>query len=124
MSAAAIFAFFTAIVMGFQLALALGAPWGAVAMGGRFPGKVPTFMRAICGLQIVVLALLATIVLVRARVVLPAWHEVSTKLIWLVVAFSLVAVAANLATPSRWERILWAPVAIVLFISSLVVALS
>lgn len=29
----------------FQLALALGAPWGEYAMGGRYPGRFPPGLR-------------------------------------------------------------------------------
>lgn len=33
-------------VAAFQLALALGAPWGTYVMGGTFPGSFPPAMRA------------------------------------------------------------------------------
>ena len=42
----------------------------------------------------------------------------------MVVAVSGVAVLLNLVTPSKWERMLWAPVAIVMLATSLDVALS
>lgn len=29
------------VVAAFQLALALGAPWGEMAMGGKFTGRFP-----------------------------------------------------------------------------------
>ena len=121
--AAKIFGALTGIVAVFQLALAAGMPWGKLAMGGRFPGKYPPFMRLICLLQVLVLALLATIVLARAGVLLPGWYPISRTLIWGVVAFGVVALVANLVTPSRWERILWAPVAAAMLLSSLVVAI-
>jgi len=35
---AKIFTVFTAIVILFQLGLAIGMPWGAASMGGKFPG--------------------------------------------------------------------------------------
>ena len=121
--AAWVFAVFLAVVVLFQLALAAGAPWGEVSMGGRFPGRYPPFLRFVCLLQVVVLVLLGLIVFARAGIVLPEWHAASRRLVWGVVAFSAVAVVANLLTPSKWERILWAPVAVVLLASSLVVAL-
>jgi len=34
-----------ALVILFQIALALGAPWGQYAMGGSFPGVYPVAMR-------------------------------------------------------------------------------
>lgn len=121
--AAYAFAFFTAVVVLFQAALAAGAPWGALSMGGRFPGRYPPAMRFVALANIVVLSLLAAIVLARAGVALPSWYPASTKLVWGGVAFSALSVVANLATPSRWERILWAPVAVVLLTCSLIVAL-
>jgi hypothetical protein len=45
-------------------------------------------------------------------------------LIWLVVAFSAISVVVNTITPSARERRLWAPVALVMLVSSLVVAVS
>lgn len=43
--AAAIYSLVTLVVVGFQLALAFGAPWGAYAMDGAFPGRFPPAMR-------------------------------------------------------------------------------
>ena len=40
-----VYAAATAVVAAFQIALALGAPWGAYAMGGAFPGQFPPTMR-------------------------------------------------------------------------------
>jgi hypothetical protein len=44
--AAIVYTLATAVVVGFRLALAAGAPWGEYAMGGRFPGRFPPAMRA------------------------------------------------------------------------------
>ena len=38
---AVLYAVVTGLVAAFQVALALGAPWGAYAMGGGFPGRMP-----------------------------------------------------------------------------------
>jgi len=43
--AAVVYAFFSAVACLFQLALALGAPWGKLAMGGAFPGRFPPKLR-------------------------------------------------------------------------------
>ena len=40
-----VYAVATAIVVAFQIALALGAPWGAYAMGGAYPGQFPPELR-------------------------------------------------------------------------------
>jgi len=122
--AAYVFAFATMVSVLFQIALALGAPWGHLAMGGRFPGKFPPAMRVAALVQAVVLSLLAVIVTIKARLVLAGFYTVSETAIWVVFAIGVLSLIMNLVTPSRGERILWAPVALVLALSSLVVALS
>jgi len=122
--AAWIFTGLLAVVALFQLALALGAPWGGLAMGGAFPGTFPPAMRVAALVQIAVLGGVALVVLARAGLTLPAWRPASRWLIWIVVGLLGVGVILNLITPSRMERLIWAPVAILLFLSSLRVALS
>ena len=69
--AAWVFAALTAVVMLFQLALAVGAPWGEFAMGGAFPGVYPPAMRIAALVQMAVLGVVGLIVCVRAGLVLP-----------------------------------------------------
>jgi hypothetical protein len=108
----------------FQLALALGAPWGAYAMGGAFPGIFPPAMRVAALVQVPVLGLVGLIVFARAGLVLPSWARAARMLIWVVVGLLGVGVVLNLITPSPMERLIWAPVAIALFLTSLRVALA
>lgn len=122
--AAIVFAVVTSAVVGFQLALALGAPWGAYAMGGRFPGELPPLMRVAAVVQAVLLVLIVLIVLSRAGFLFPQWAGVSTWAVWVAVAVSAVALVLNTMTPSRDERRIWAPAAGVMLICSLAVALS
>jgi hypothetical protein len=122
--AAIVFAVVTSAVVGFQLALALGAPWGAYAMGGRFPGELPPLMRVAAVAQAVLLVLIVLIVLSRAGFLFPQWAGASTWGVWVVVAVSAVALVLNTMTPSRDERRIWAPAAGVMLICSLAVALS
>jgi hypothetical protein len=114
----------TLIVVGFQIALACGAPWGTYAMGGRFPGRFPAPMRALAMVQAIVLGLLALVVLSAAGVVAPDVTAGLPWLIWLVVAIDAVSVVMNAASPSRAERRLWVPVGLTLLATSLIVALS
>src|SRR4051812_13988434 len=101
------------------MALALGAPWGAYAMGGAFPGVYPAPMRAAALAQIPVYGLLAGVVCVRAGLALPRLRALSRVLIWAVVGVGALSVALNLITPSPLERLIWTPVAAVLFAASL-----
>ena len=122
--AALLFAALTGFVIAFQLALALGAPWGAAAMGGAFPGVYPPPMRIAAVVQALVLALIAAVVLSRAGVTLPAWRVAARWLVWIVVAFLALGIVLNLITPSGIERLVWVPVASVLFAAALRVALA
>ena len=110
-------------VIAFQIALALGAPWGRYAMGGSFPGRFPPAMRVAAIVQAVVIALLAVIVLSAADVMFPEVVDASPWLVWVPVVVSALAVFLNSISRSAGERRIWVPVAAVLLISSLVVAL-
>jgi len=122
--AAIVFAVVTASVVAFQIALALGAPWGAYAMGGARPGRFSAPMRAGALGQALILALLAVAVLAEAGLVLPTVSASLPWLIWLAVAFSAVGVVLNAISRSAGERRLWLPVALVMLVASLVVALA
>ncbi len=123
-SAAIAYAIVVAGVIAFQLALALGAPWGSYAMGGAFPGRFPMRMRIAAVVQAALLALTVPIVLSRAGLVLPTWSEAAGWLIWVVVAVAVVALVLNAITPSAGERRIWVPVALVMLLSSLLVAIT
>lgn len=114
----------TLLVCLFQLALALGAPWGQLAMGGKYPGRFPAALRVAALVQLALLALLAAVVASRAGLVLPQWQESTDWAIWFVVAVHALGTLLNLITPSRWERRLWAPVAGLMLACSLWVALA
>ena len=120
--AAKLFGVLTALAVAFQLALAAGAPWGRLAMSGRFPGTLPAPMRAAAVVQALVLVVVALIVAARAHLLFPRWYGASRKLVWVVVGFSLVSVVLNAMTPSPLERAVWLPVTCGLLICSLVVA--
>jgi hypothetical protein len=121
--AAIIYGVISVGVIAFQLALAAGAPWGAYAMGGAFPGQFPPELRVAAVVQAVILALLALVVLARAGVALPRWSRASRGWIWVVVAFSAISLVLNTITPSAKERAIWMPVAVIMLVSSLIVAL-
>jgi hypothetical protein len=111
-------------VIAFQIALAYGAPWGSYAMGGAFPGRFPRRMRVVALLQAALLAVTVAIVLSGAGLILSAWSETAQRLIWAVVVIALVAVVLNAISPSAGERRIWVPVALVMLVCSLLVALT
>ena len=108
----------------FQVALALGAPWGALAMGGASPGRFPPRLRVAAAAQAVLLGVAAAVVLARAGLAFAGLADTARILIWLVVALAVVALVLNLASRSAGERRLWVPVAVVMLASSVVVAVT
>lgn len=120
--AAVAFAVAATVVVGFQLALALGAPWGAYAMGGGRPGRFPPGLRVLAVVQAVVIAMLALIVLSAAGIAAPEVVDDLPWLVWLPVVVSGASLVMNAMSRSPGERRLWVPVAAVMLVSSLVVA--
>jgi hypothetical protein len=117
------FAILIAIVILFQMALLAGAPWGHLTMGGKYPGALPKNIRRVTLVSMLLLIGFALIVLTRAGVFMPEWQPATRVLIWFVVAYCGFGVFLHIITPSRWERIIWLPQIVLLFISSLWLAL-
>lgn len=128
--AALTFTTLSAVIILFQLALVSGAPWGHFAMGGKYPGVFPRPLRIAAIVQALVMAFVTLIVLTRSGTTLPApfntpsFVAFSNVAIWFVVVLSAVAAVLNTITPSKKERALWAPVAIVQLVCAVVVAIS
>ncbi len=120
--AALTFSAITLLAVAFHCALALGMPWAELSWGGKYSGQLPTPMRFASLASAVILVLLALVVLIRAGLLLPDWYSFSQKMIWVVVAYCGVAVLAHIFTPSKWERIVWLPMIVILFITGLLVA--
>ena len=103
----------------FQLALALGAPWGRAAYGGAIERPTPK-MRASSAVASVVWAFIALVTLRRgghpAPRVLP--ERVVPVVMWIAVGLLAVGSVLNLITPSRLERMIWAPVTLVLLVTT------
>ena len=84
-----------AVIGTFQVALAAGAPLGALAWGGSHPGVLPSELRAASAASAVGWTAVAVAV---ARIDLPARPRARTGL--------------NLASPSEPERLVWTPVSV------------
>ncbi|WP_024288333.1 hypothetical protein [Cellulomonas sp. KRMCY2] len=107
----------------FQLALALGAPLGRVAWGGRhrvLPGR----LRVGSAVSILLYALFGTVLADRVGLVdvLPdAVSEVGT---WVLAGYFLLGVVMNAVSRSVPERLTMAPVAALLSGACVVIALA
>lgn len=115
-----------ALLIAFQLALALGAPWGRAAYGGQSVGVLPTQFRVASAVAVVVWAGIALVVARRAG--LPVWAPLPVPwlpvVIWIVVGLLVIAVVMNAITPSGLERAIWLPFTLVLLASTLTVAIT
>jgi hypothetical protein len=108
----------------FQLALALGAPFGAAAWGGQNPGVLPRNLRiasAVVGL--VLYPIIAAVILAAAGLIGDEWLPVDpTVAMWILTGFFAVGTVVNAISRSPPERI-WAPVSAVLAICTAIIAL-
>lgn len=111
-------------LVAFQLALAVGLPWGRAAYGGQYE-LLPDGLRVASGIAALVWSAVALIVLRRASVIsfslLPQSWLVAA--VWVVVGILVLAVVMNAITTSAIERAIWLPVSALMLIGTLVVAL-
>jgi hypothetical protein len=111
-----------AIIAVFQLALALGAPLGNGAWGGRNEGVLPTRLRIASGLAaIAIYPYIALYVLGSADLIDLGWLPTGATGMWVLTGFFALGTVANLASRSKIERI-WAPVSLIIAVCCAIVA--
>lgn len=112
------------LVMVLQLVLALGFPLGQAAWRGQYR-VLPTKLRWASLATVVVLGLAAWVVLVRAGLVFPGTETVAVGVAtWVFAGFWSLNTVGNLASRSPVERFAMTPVALLLVICFIIVALS
>lgn len=110
------------ILMIFHAALALGAPLGSAAWGGRHPGVLPARFRAANAVAaLIIYPGIITIVLDSASHIDVEWLPASTGTMWFLAAIFTVGTIANLMSQSQPER-MWAPVSAAVAICCAVIA--
>lgn len=113
------------IVVAFQTALTLGASFGAAAMGGTHPGRLPDALRLVTGAAALIWFFAALVVLARGgRALVPVPDNVARVATWLLVGLLGLGSLMNFASSSPWERFGWAPYTFVMFALGLVLARS
>ena len=125
MTVAAVIAVILLIVVAvFQLALALGAPLGYAAWGGRHQGVLPARLRiasAVAGL--VIYPLIIVLVLAAAGLISADWLPVdATAVMWGLAVFLALGALANFASRSPRERF-WGPVALAIAVCCALIAI-
>ena len=116
------------VVALFQLALALGIPWGAFAFGGRAVrdnGTLPPAYRAASAVTAVVLVLFAVVILTRAGVIGASGDStLVTVMSWVIVAFMAINTPMNLLGRHWLEKYVFGGITLVLVVLCAVVAAS
>jgi hypothetical protein len=109
-------------VIGFQLALAAGLPWGAAAWGGRHR-VLPSRLRLGSAAAAVILVAAGWVLLARAGLVAPGAEAPAVRVAaWVLAALFVLSTLGNLASKSRIERRLMTPAAAATAACFLVVA--
>lgn len=98
------FAVFACGVGLFQVALAIGAPWGAAAWGGANAGVLPTGFRVASGVSALLWAGVAAAA--AGRLLGPVGRR---RLLLGSAAYLTLGIAMNAASPSGIERAVWVP---------------
>ncbi|CAN5626758.1 hypothetical protein BH24CHL9_BH24CHL9_01780 [soil metagenome] len=112
-----------AVITLFQAALALGAPWGHAAWGGRHPGVLPTRLRIASGVAaVVVYPLVMVYVLAASGLITADLPGSDGPAMWILAVLFTIGAIMNLISPSRLERI-WGPVSGVIALCCAVIAL-
>jgi hypothetical protein len=104
-----------AVVGVFQIALALGAPLGHAAWGGRRHGVLPTRLRIASGVAgAVIYPLIGFFVLASASLITADWMPGTGKGgMWFLTGLFTLGAVANFASRSKLERY-WSPVSLVM----------
>ncbi|GAA5157216.1 hypothetical protein [Ornithinimicrobium tianjinense] len=97
------------VVGAFQVALALGAPWGRASYGGAHPGVLPDRLRVVSAGAAAVYAGLAVGITSHGTPV-----RVRRHLLTGIAVLMGVGAVMNGLSPSRPERAVWAPTTAVL----------
>jgi hypothetical protein len=105
-------------VAAFQVALFLGAPWGAYTQGGETEGALDASGRVVAAVSCALLLVMAAAILARVSEgpLENAPKMLVTVLAWFTTIYSGLAVVLNLVTQSSSERAVFAPIAIALFV--------
>jgi hypothetical protein len=96
----------------FQIALVLGAPWGAWTQGGQTEGTLSAAGRVLAAISAGLLIVMALSVLARSGfgpfVRLP--RRLITMMIWFTTIYSALGVVMNAVSSSAPERWAWTPI--------------
>jgi hypothetical protein len=111
------------LLAAFQVALACGAPLGEYAWGGKHPGSLPKQLRIASLVSIVIYALLALVLLSKAGMITLFPAAVFVPGAWVVFGYLVLGTLMNAVSRSKKERAVMTPIAAMLAVLALLVAL-
>jgi hypothetical protein len=112
------------IVAAFQVALALGAPFGRAALGGANAGRLPPELRLVTTVVAAFWVLAAVHALSRGGFTKSFPRLRNRRFTWALVGVTALGALMNAASSSPWERYGWAPYTLFLMVVCLILALS
>jgi protein-S-isoprenylcysteine O-methyltransferase Ste14 len=106
-------------VIGFQIALILGAPWGRITQGGAIDGALPLKGRIIAGISIFLLLgmIFAMSSIAGEWPLWPRWTG------WVIVGINGIMCLLNWITRSQPERYIWGPITTAILSLALIIML-
>ena len=102
------------IIIIFHICLMIGKPWGHLTMAGRFQGELPFKMKLFSGLSILILFFIATIVEIGSGNLLSVSRDLRYIMLSMALIFNVFQTILHTITPSKWERILWLPIILIM----------
>jgi len=112
-------------VVVFQLALAVGAPWGEYTMGGQNKGRLPRSLRIGATVSAVIMLAQAEHYLAQEGVPPPLLDVSGSNVVnWIWFGFSIAGLTVNSISRSKKERNTWVPVLLASATCTLLVALN
>ncbi|MCU1584557.1 MAG: hypothetical protein JWM49_1113 [Microbacteriaceae bacterium] len=111
------------VVAAFEVALALGAPFGAAAFGGTNAGTLPPPLRVAGGVSAAVWIFAALLILSRGGLsIAPLPKSLARRGTWILAGYLGLGTVMNVASSSPWERYGWASFSLAMMILCIVVA--
>jgi hypothetical protein len=113
-----------ALITLFQIALIAGAPWGEYAFGGRYKVALPRNLKIGSVISCCMYVGVACHFLAQIGVFPQLLDStLNTLANWSIVGIFSLALIMNTITPSKKERLVWAPIGLVLLITSVIIAI-
>lgn len=112
------------VIIIFHICLMIGKPWGHLTMAGRFQGELPFKMKIFSGVSILILFFIATIVEIGSGNFIFISRDSRYMVLILALIFNVVQTILHIITPSKWERILWLPIILIMLCSNVMILLN